>query len=73
MITGHVKWFNESKGFGFIRRDDNNEDILVHVSSIKNAGRGGVTAGELVAFEVEDNERGPRAVNVVVRKELSAP
>ncbi|TDR47485.1 CspA family cold shock protein [Tahibacter aquaticus] len=71
MITGHVKWFNESKGFGFIRRDDTLQDLLVHISGIKSGGRGGITAGERVAFDVEDNERGARAVNVVVRKDLA--
>jgi CspA family cold shock protein len=69
-ISGQVRWFNESKGFGFIRRDDTAEDVLVHRSSFKDAGLGGITAGEEVSFEVVDGKDGARAINVVPRRNL---
>ena len=69
-ISGQVRWFNESKGFGFIRRDDTAEDVLVHRSSFVDAGLGGITAGEEVSFDVVDGKDGSRAINVVPRRNL---
>jgi len=69
-ILGQVRWFNESKGFGFIRRNDTGEDVLVHRSSIKHAGLGGITAGDDVSFDVIDGKDGSRAINVVPRRNL---
>lgn len=63
--TGTVKWFNESKGFGFITKDDG-EDIFVHFSSIATDGFKTLKEGAKVEFLVVDGEKGPQAQNVVV-------
>lgn len=61
---GKVKWFNESKGFGFIQQD-NGPDVFVHYTSIKGNGFRTLTEGQRVQFEIEEGERGPKAINVV--------
>jgi len=53
MLEGTVKWFNESKGFGFISREDGN-DVFVHYSSINGNGYRSLTEGDRVSFEVEE-------------------
>ncbi|NLA74006.1 MAG: cold-shock protein [Deltaproteobacteria bacterium] len=63
MATGKVKWFNNKKGFGFIQQDDG-PDLFVHFSSIKTEGYRSLEEGDAVAFDVEDGEKGPKAVNV---------
>lgn len=63
MEQGTVKWFNESKGFGFIERE-NGEDIFVHHSGILSEGFKTLNDGAKVEFSVEDSEKGPRAVSV---------
>ncbi|MBN2420002.1 MAG: cold-shock protein [Deltaproteobacteria bacterium] len=63
MANGKVKWFNNRKGFGFIQQEDG-PDLFVHFSSIKADGYRSLNEGEEVTFEVEDSERGPKAVNV---------
>jgi len=60
---GTVKWFNDSKGYGFISRADG-DDVFVHFSSIAGDGFKSLQEGDQVTFEVEDSERGPQAVNV---------
>ena len=62
--TGTVKWFNESKGFGFIEREDG-PDVFVHFSSIKGDGFTTLTDGQKVEFTVTDGQKGPQAENVV--------
>jgi CspA family cold shock protein len=64
MVEGTVKWFNESKGFGFISREDGN-DVFVHYSSIGGDGFKTLLEGDLVSFDIEDGDKGPKAVNVV--------
>lgn len=64
MIEGTVKWFNESKGFGFISRN-NGDDVFVHYSSIVGNGFKSLFEGDSVTFELEDGPKGPKAVNVV--------
>jgi CspA family cold shock protein len=64
MAEGTVKWFNDSKGFGFISREEGT-DVFVHYSSIQGDGFKSLGEGDKVSFDVEDGEKGPKAVNVV--------
>ena len=64
MATGTVKWFNESKGFGFITPEDGSKDVFVHFSAIASEGFRTLAEGQTVNFEVEDGPKGPQAVNV---------
>ncbi|MGA3175134.1 MAG: cold shock domain-containing protein [Syntrophorhabdales bacterium] len=63
MTKGIVKWFNESKGFGFIAQDDG-EDVFVHHTSISGSGFKSLSEGQAVTFDVEKTPKGPRAINV---------
>jgi len=63
-INGKVKWFNPTKGFGFIARDDKEKDVFVHISAVKNAGMDGLDEGQAMTFEVEEGPKGPNAVNL---------
>ena len=63
MTKGIVKWFNESKGFGFIAREDG-EDVFVHHTSISGSGFKSLSEGQAVTFDVEKTPKGLRAVNV---------
>jgi CspA family cold shock protein len=63
-ITGTVKWFNGSKGYGFITRDDGEKDVFVHFSAIQGEGYRNLDEGQRVEFEVEDSPKGPQAANV---------
>ena len=65
MTKGTVKWFNDSKGFGFISREDG-DDIFVHHTSISGTGFKSLSEGQAVTFDVEKTPKGPRAINVVV-------
>lgn len=64
--TGKVKWFNESKGFGFITRDDGEKDCFVHYSAIQGNGFKTLKEGDRVQFEVVQGQKGPAANNVTV-------
>jgi CspA family cold shock protein len=64
MTTGTVKWFNESKGFGFISPEDGSKDVFVHFSAIQAEGFKVLTEGQSVTFNVEDGPKGPQATNV---------
>lgn len=63
MQTGTVKWFNDQKGFGFIKSDEG-KDVFVHHTSITGSGFKSLTEGQAVQFEIEDGPKGPKAVNV---------
>jgi CspA family cold shock protein len=65
MQEGKVKWFNESKGFGFIEQDGS-DDLFVHFSAIQGSGFRTLQEGQAVRYEVEMSEKGPRAKNVEV-------
>ncbi|OGQ96943.1 MAG: cold-shock protein [Deltaproteobacteria bacterium RIFOXYD12_FULL_57_12] len=65
MKQGTVKWFNASKGFGFIAQDDGN-DVFVHFSAIKGEGYKSLNEGDRVQFEVVEGPKGPAADSVVV-------
>jgi CspA family cold shock protein len=65
VATGTVKWFNESKGFGFIAPADGGKDVFVHFSAIQGSGFRVLTEGQTVTFEVEQGPKGPQARNVV--------
>ena len=64
MATGTVKWFNESKGFGFISPSDGSADVFVHFSAIQGSGFKVLTEGQAVTFETENGQKGPQAANV---------
>ena len=63
MVQGKVKWFNESKGFGFIEREDG-DDVFVHFSAIKEVGFKTLNEGQKVEFDIVDGQKGPAAANV---------
>ena len=65
MSTGTVKWFNASKGFGFINQDDGGDDLFVHHSEIKTGGYASLDEGQKVEFEIGQGKKGPCATNVV--------
>ncbi len=65
MSTGTAKWFNESKGYGFITPDDGGEDLFVHHSEIKSDGYASLNEGQKVEFEVGQGKKGPCATNVI--------
>ena len=65
MSEGRVKWFNESKGFGFIEKNDG-EDIFVHFSAIQSSGFKTLTEGQAVRFDIVQGKKGPAAENVII-------
>lgn len=64
MITGTVKFFNTTKGFGFISPSDGSKDVFVHISAVEQSGIGYLSEGQKVSFEVQQDPRGPKAVNL---------
>lgn len=69
MATGTVKWFNAAKGFGFITPDDGGKDAFVHVSEVEKAGIATLSEGQRVNYEVLNEPRGPKAVNLSLVEE----
>jgi CspA family cold shock protein len=63
MAEGSVKWFNDSKGFGFIQQDDG-PDVFVHFSAIQQEGFKTLQEGDRVTFDIVEGQKGPQAANV---------
>ena len=63
-LNGTVKWFNVSKGYGFIKREDKEKDVFVHSSAVENSGLKYLKKDEQLTFEVESSDKGPSAVNL---------
>ena len=57
MATGTVKWFNETKGYGFIQPDNGGKDVFVHISAVESAGLIGLNEGQKVSYEVQADRR----------------
>ncbi|MEJ2361155.1 MAG: cold-shock protein [Gammaproteobacteria bacterium] len=66
MSTGTVKWFNESKGFGFITPAEGGADVFVHFSAIQGDGFKTLAEGQKVSFQIENGPKGPQAAQVSV-------
>lgn len=64
MATGTVKWFNDAKGFGFIKPDDGGDDLFAHFSAINVAGFKSLTENQRVSFEVTAGPKGKQAANI---------
>ena len=64
MTTGTVKFFNTTRGFGFITPDDGSKDVFVHISAVERSGLGYLNDGQKVSFDVQQDTRGPKAVNL---------
>ncbi len=64
MTTGTVKFFSTTKGFGFITPDDGSKDVFVHSSALEGSDLDDLTDGQKVSFDVQQDDRGPKAVNV---------
>lgn len=66
MINGTVKFFNTTKGFGFIKPEDGSRDVFVHISSVERSGLKTLLEGQKVRFEIQPDKKGPKAVNLEV-------
>ncbi|MCJ8501685.1 cold-shock protein [Desulfatitalea alkaliphila] len=67
MPSGTVKWFNSSKGYGFIEQEAGGPDVFVHHSGINSTGFRSLNEGDQVSFDIQQGPKGPSAVNVTIR------
>jgi cold shock protein len=58
MATGTVKWFNPTKGYGFIQPDDGSKDVFVHISAVERSGIGNLNEGQKVSYDIQRDQRG---------------
>ena len=68
MPTGTVKWFNATKGFGFIKPDDGSADVFVHISAVERAGIASLTEGQKVSFTAQSEPKGKKASDIKIEK-----
>ena len=66
MITGTVKWFNKTKGFGFVSPEDGGKDIFVHISAVEASGLDTLHEDQVVNMETEMSQKGPQATKITV-------
>ena len=66
MITGTVKWFNKTKGFGFISPEDGSKDVLVHISAVEASGLDTLNEDQVVNMETEMSQKGPQATKITI-------
>ncbi len=64
MTKGTVKFFNSTRGFGFISPEDGTKDVFVHISAVAQAGMSQLDEGQVVGFDIQPDARGPKAVNL---------
>ncbi len=65
MTTGTVKWFNATKGYGFIEPEDGGKDAFVHISAVQKSGLTGLTEGQKVEYDMEEGRNGKMAVSTI--------
>ncbi|MCZ6474869.1 MAG: cold-shock protein [Gammaproteobacteria bacterium] len=66
MITGTVKWFNKTKGFGFISPEDGSKDVFVHISAVEASGLDTLNEDQVVNMETEMSQKGPQATKITI-------
>ena len=66
MITGTVKWFNKTKGFGFVSPEDGSKDVFVHISAVEASGLDTLNEDQVVNMETEMSQKGPQATKISI-------